>query len=102
MMIIAICIVNATRSQNPAPNHSAACIGELPMPRVPRNTMPTATTANTNASGNQRSNQLERRRPVAASQELPELRCTGGMISIHFVIWSSGHFTRLAHDPMTR
>src|SRR5437868_15224857 len=70
MMISVICIVKLTRSQNPAPNHEAACTGELPMETAAVKTMKTATRASANASGNQVSNQSERRRPAVASHEL--------------------------------
>ena len=72
-MIIDICIVKATRSQNPAPNHCADCIGELPMARVAPKTSATARSASAKASGNQRSNQSERRRPIRARRELAGL-----------------------------
>src|SRR5947209_8112286 len=71
-MIIVICIVKTTRSQNPEPNHCAAWIGEFPIPTAARYTTRTATIAKANASGNQRSNQFERRNPVPASQELTD------------------------------
>src|SRR5438105_2021501 len=68
-MISAICIVKATRSQKPAPNHCALCRGELPTRRVAPNTIATATQASENASGNQRSNHSESRKPVVASHD---------------------------------
>src|SRR6266853_4492563 len=74
-MIIAICIVKLTRSQNPAPNHSAACIGELPMATLAANTMPTATSASANASGNQSSNHADSRSPAEASHVPPDRSC---------------------------
>src|SRR5688572_33025204 len=67
-MIIDICIVKATRSQKPEPNHCALCAGVAPVARVARKTMATAVSASANASGNQRSNQSERRSPTAASR----------------------------------
>ena len=73
MMIIAICIVKATRSQKPAPNHCALCSGVAPMASVPRKMMPTATSASANASGNQRSNQSESWSPSVVSYELLDL-----------------------------
>ena len=72
MMIIVICIVKLTRSQNPAPNHAAACTGELPTATHAAKTMATATSASANASGNQCSNQSDRRRPADASHEPPD------------------------------
>ena len=69
MMIRVICMVKATRSQKPAPNHWAVSVTELPTDRLARNTMPTATTARTKGSGNHRSNQSDRPRPMRASQE---------------------------------
>ena len=68
-MIIDICIVKATRSQKPAPNHCALCDGELPVASVATKTIATATSASAKASGNQRSNQSDRRRPIPASVE---------------------------------
>src|SRR6185503_9300174 len=69
-MISAICIVNATRSQKPAPNHWAAATGDAPAARLARKTIAQAASARANASGNQRSNQAERRRPIEASETL--------------------------------
>src|SRR5262245_26799682 len=69
-MISVICIVKLTRSQKPAPNHVAACTGELPMDTAAVKTISTATSASANASGNQRSNHSERRRPASASLDL--------------------------------
>src|SRR5688572_25318253 len=70
MMISAICIVKATRSQKPAPNHWALWTGDAPAARLAANTMAQAESASANASGNQRSNQAERRRPIEASETL--------------------------------
>src|SRR5437762_14063629 len=67
-MIMLICIVKATRSQNPAPNHCAVCITGLPIPRHATKTIATATSANANASGNQRSNQSESCKPIDESR----------------------------------
>jgi hypothetical protein len=67
MMIIDICIVKATRSQKPAPNHCAVCATELPMATLAAKTIATAVRAKANASGNQRSNQPESRSPSEAS-----------------------------------
>src|SRR5688500_94379 len=66
-MIIDICMVKATRSQKPAPNHCALWSGVLPVARVAPNTIATARSARAKASGNQRSNQSDRRRPMEAS-----------------------------------
>ena len=71
MMISVICIVNATRSQNPAPNHCAVSVTELPTDKLAVKTMATASNARTKGSGNHRSNQSESRRPVFDSQ-VPE------------------------------
>src|SRR5678815_3009076 len=65
-MIIDICIVKATRSQKPDPNHCALCAGEAPVASVATNTMATAVSASAKASGNQRSNQSDRRSPMRA------------------------------------
>src|SRR5688500_13621345 len=67
-MIIAICMVKATRSQNPAPNHCADWRTLLPAASVARNTRTTAVSASANASGNHRSNQSDRRSPTRASR----------------------------------
>src|SRR4029453_16373911 len=67
MTIIDICIVNVTRSQKPAPNHCAVCTNELPVASAATKTTATAASARANASGNQRSNQSETRRPMLAS-----------------------------------
>src|SRR5262245_49448573 len=48
------------------------------MASVPRKTTPTATSASANASGNQRSNHSDRRRPRAASHE--PLDCSRAII----------------------
>ena len=72
-MIMDICIVKATRSQNPAPNHWAACTGEAPAASVARKTMSTAVSASAKASGNHRSNQSESRRPMRASAEFEDV-----------------------------
>ena len=69
MMMSVICIVKFTRSQKPAPNQTAACTGELPTATLAANTIQTAISARANASGNQCSNQSERRRPAVASHE---------------------------------
>src|SRR5436190_19142009 len=69
MMISVICIVKLTRSQKPAPNHVATATGELPTEIAAVKTISTATSASENASGNHRSNQLERRRPAVASHD---------------------------------
>src|SRR5471032_3087906 len=66
-MIIVICMVKLTRSQKPAPNHVAAWMGELPTDRQARKTTATAMRASAKASGNQRSNQADRRRPAVES-----------------------------------
>src|SRR5690349_2379045 len=50
-------------------------MGELPIPTDATYTISTATSANAKASGNQRSNQSDKRRPVAASHE-PASRCS--------------------------
>src|SRR5262245_22732098 len=68
-MIIDICMVNATRSQKPEPNHCALCAGVEPVASVATNTMATAVSASAKASGNQRSNQSDRRRPMRASPD---------------------------------
>src|SRR6186997_451409 len=65
-MIIDICIVKATRSQKPEPNHCALCAGVAPVASVAMKTMATAVSASAKASGNQRSNQSDRRRPRRA------------------------------------
>src|SRR5262245_58693060 len=65
-MIIDICIVKATRSQKPEPNHRALWAGDAPVARVATKTMATAVSASAKASGNQRSNQSERRSPMRA------------------------------------
>src|SRR3954452_22967 len=72
MMIRVICIVKLTRSQKPAPNHAADWTGELPAATLARKTRTTATSASANASGNQCSNQSDRRRPADASHEPPD------------------------------
>jgi hypothetical protein len=41
MMIIDICIVKATRSQKPAPNHCAVCVTGLPMATLAAKTIAT-------------------------------------------------------------
>src|SRR5580658_5981478 len=64
------CIVNATRSQKPAPNHCADWSGELPSATLAPNTTARAASASANASGNHRSNHAERRRPKVGSQPL--------------------------------
>jgi hypothetical protein len=68
-MISVICIVKATRSQNPAPNHRAVWTTEPLAKALAVKTMPTATAASANASGNQRSNQFDSRSPSAASAD---------------------------------
>src|SRR6185503_7256865 len=65
-MIIDICIVKATRSQKPEPNHCALCAGVAPVASVATKTMATAVSASAKASGNQRSNQSDRRKPRRA------------------------------------
>src|SRR4029450_5943227 len=65
-MIIDICIVKATRSQKPEPNHCALCAGVAPVVSVATKTMATAVSASAKASGNQRSNQSDRRSPRRA------------------------------------
>src|SRR5688572_11491504 len=67
---MAICIVKATRSQNPEPNHCAASAGPAPLATAAANTISTAHSARANASGNQRSNQSESLRPIAANRPL--------------------------------
>src|SRR5688572_23415375 len=65
-----ICIVNATRPQKPAPNHCAVSSTLLPAERLATNTIATAASASTNASGNHFSNHSESARPMRASAEL--------------------------------
>src|SRR5579863_7202983 len=72
---IVTCIVNATRSQKPAPNHCADWSGELPRATLAPNTTASAASASANASGNHRSNHAERRRPRVGSQ--PLFGCAG-------------------------
>src|SRR4051812_48458097 len=79
-----ICIVNGTRSQNPAPNHCAASTGEAPIATHARNTVATAITARENASGNQVSNQSDSRSPAVTSAgggELVEMSVTSETIA---------------------
>ena len=45
MINMVTCIVKATRSQNPAPNHCAVCAGELPIETLAVATISTATIA---------------------------------------------------------
>src|SRR5262245_16062207 len=68
-IISVICIVKATRSQKPAPNHVAACMGVLPTDSVAVKTMRTATSASAKASGNHVSNQSDSRSPARDSQD---------------------------------
>src|SRR5688572_28921476 len=75
-MISVICIVKATRSQNPAPNHCALCDIDPLTAALATKTIPTATSASANASGNHRSNQSDRRRPMAASRDEDGGSCT--------------------------
>ena len=84
-MIIVTCIVKATRSQNPAPNHCAASAGAAPDAMLAAKTMAHTARASANASGNQRSNQSERRSPAAASEEWAGssgMCCMGGAYAI--------------------
>src|SRR5687767_75108 len=82
-MIIDICIVKATRSQKPDPNHCALCIAELPVASVAAKTMATASTASANASGNQRSNQSDSRRPAEASRDCAGVSSTWDIRAIY-------------------
>src|SRR5688500_12096369 len=68
-MIIDICMAKATRSQKPEPNHCALCAGVAPVARVATKTMATAVSASAKASGNHRSNQSDRRRPICARRD---------------------------------
>jgi hypothetical protein len=79
-MIIDICIVKATRSQKPAPNHCAVCVTELPMATLAAKTIATAVSASAKASGNQRSNQSESRSPSAASVDRAGISCVCGIL----------------------
>src|SRR5687767_599450 len=79
-MIIDICIVKATRSQKPAPNHCAVWVTELPIATLAAKTIATAVSASAKASGNQRSNQSDSRSPSAASDDRAAISCVCGIL----------------------
>jgi hypothetical protein len=66
---IDIWTVKVVRSQKPAPKRCAVSAGELPDRMLARATTAVAASARANASGNQRSNHSDRRRPSVESDD---------------------------------
>src|SRR5215213_1891856 len=87
-MIIDICMVKATRSQKPDPNHCALCAGDAPAARVATKTIATAVSANANASGNHRSNQSDKRSPIRAR---PDSASGDSIVAIGGRIYQRGY-----------
>src|SRR5438445_11838384 len=56
-MIMAICMVNGIRLQNPSPKNLTKSLAAAPVNKPAQNTRMTAPRANTNASGNHRCDQ---------------------------------------------
>jgi len=67
MITIAICIVKFTSDQKPVPNSATSFVAGTPIPSPPKNTSTIAASANTKASGNQRSQKSAMRIPMRAS-----------------------------------
>ncbi|MNL95155.1 hypothetical protein D3C81_49480 [compost metagenome] len=61
-------MVNGIRLQKPSPNALAVSVGLAPMASAPIHTSSTASAANTQESGNQRSAQLEQRKAKRAER----------------------------------
>src|ERR1700690_1259581 len=75
MMIMAICIVNGTNSQNPSPKSVTRSDAVLPTERPATKTTAITSMAKTRASGNHRSAQSDRAIPIRVSA--PPSFCSG-------------------------
>src|SRR6267154_4321000 len=74
MMMKLICMVNGIKLQNPSPNAPATAGGDAPLSIAAMATITTASAANENASGNQRSDQAHDRSAMRDSKVV-ELAC---------------------------
>src|SRR5579872_6435664 len=102
-MIITICIVNGIKLQKPSPKNFTSSAMELPAASPAMKTTITASSANTNASGNHRSDQSAMTEPRQA-QGVAELSASVSDSSRSGFVAGIGVFQhlRFAIDPQSK